>query len=1543
MNLQYLRIVLPFILGMLLHHTAISQCSGNPPININLTPTNASCAGVTDGAIATTATGGSGNTFGYTWSNGATTDNLNNITSGSYTLIVSDTISSGGSTIICRDTATVVVGVNSFISIFSDTIINESCGQPNGAVNISVAGAVAPFSFAWSNGATTEDIDSLATGTYRVTVTDASGCQASNAVFVSAVGGVDISLDSLNNSTCDDPNGAIFISDTSGVACFSPTVVINEFFVNPAGPNDGADPNTEEFVELMGPPGTDIGCYVLTDGDWTITIPAGTIMPADGIFSIGNDIVWGAGTFDLDAENCNCFTEGTGGNGLLIFTNGGEHLSIFDSSGVGVQHIVYGTPSATNTPPLGALTNPNGVIYTASLAGCVDSVTIPTTSAFEISPTAPNGTSLVRNPDGTGSWVDQVGGSVNACNFPGVDISYNWTTGDTTQDVSGLIPGNYGVTVTDKFGCTDTATYTITSPPAATNIASIDSVSCNGGSDGSIALTTTGAAPFTYLWAPTGDTTANISGLIAGEYLVTTTNNNGCTSIDTFTVLQPALLTITTDTIIAANCNTADGAAFISVFGGTSPYTYFWSNTATSQDIINVTSGNYTVTVTDNNGCTATTNITVGNIGGVTIVQDSILDENCGDAAGAVFVTTTGGTAPISYLWSNSATTEDITGLTNGNYSLSVTDNSGCVSISNFTVGGGPSVTITIDSITNQQCGTPNGAAYISTTGGTPPLSYLWSNGATTENLLAVNAANYGLTVTDAAGCIRTSSALVNTIGALTITLDSTNNPVCNGDTTGTIYISTADTTQSCFSSTVVINEFFVNPADANDGVDPNASEYIELLGPAGTDISCYVLTDGDWTITLPAGSIIPADGIFSIGNDAVYGAGTFDLDAENCNCFTDNTAGGLLIFSNGGEHLSLFDATGTFVQGIMYGNPTNNNAAPIGSATPAAANGVISTVGLVGCVNSVTIPDSNSMERILVAPANGESYSRNPNGSGSWAIENGGSINSCNFVGNNTITYTWSNGDTTQDITGLGAGIYTVTVTDAAGCNSISAYTITEPSVLVSTIDSVIDASCAGVANGEIYTSIAGGTGPYNFLWSNTNNTDDLINLTSGSYSLTVTDGNGCTVTNDTTVGTGIEVIVLIDSIQDASCNGGSDGIIYTTPINGTAPYAYAWSNNTNAQNATGLAAGTYVVTATDANGCTATNDSTVAEPTPIILNDFITNVSCGSNNDGSVAITPSGGIPGYTYQWNATANGQTTATATGLNTNTYGVTVTDANNCTVSGNGYFVAAGIPVDSADVPLQVDNGLLGCDLASTGALSINTTGTYTYTWSNGATTQSVSGLPAGTYNVTITNGLGCFEVQTGIVSAPFVPSVNPYIGAVGDTTITTITGTPVVINGGNDQTSQGVTYSWTATPTTGISIDNSTAHQTSVTANVNGNYTLLVTATSTNAFNCTDTGSVTMLVENNYIGMPDAFTPNGDGVNDLFRPVGLIADDIVSFRIYNRFGNLVYEGDDLANDGWDGTFNGVAQPREVYIYTLVYKTSGFFQEKSMKGRVTLLR
>lgn len=292
--------------------------------------------------------------------------------------------------------------------------------------------------------------------------------------------------------------GSVVIPNTA--ACPSASLVLNEIMYRPALSN-GVDPNTGEYIELLGPAGANIGCTVLTDGDWTITIPAGTTIPADGIFTIGNDLVYGGGTFDLDAENCGCFTESTGGNSLLILTDVGEYVALFNSTGVFQQGVVFGTPAAGNTPPDGALVTA-GVINTVGLAGCPASVTIPGVASFETaSGAAAVNESIIRNPDATGAWALQAGGSVNACNAvtpaPVPDFNYTVSFDDCNSQLyfKGIINPH-----PNTVSCPNTATSAATtefdvevSCPTAT-LTTPDQTLCSNALPVTLSVVTTGIA-----------------------------------------------------------------------------------------------------------------------------------------------------------------------------------------------------------------------------------------------------------------------------------------------------------------------------------------------------------------------------------------------------------------------------------------------------------------------------------------------------------------------------------------------------------------------------------------------------------------------------------------------------------------------------------------------------------------------------------------------------------------------------------------------------------------------------------------------------------------------------------------------------------------------------------------------------------------------------------------------------------------------------------------------------------------------------------------
>ena len=262
--------------------------------------------------------------------------------------------------------------------------------------------------------------------------------------------------------------------------------------------------------------------------------------------------------------------------------------------------------------------------------------------------------------------------------------------------------------------------------------------------------------------------------------------------------------------------------------------------------------------------------------------------------------------------------------------------------------------------------------------------------------------------------------------------------------------------------------------------------------------------------------------------------------------------------------------------------------------------------------------------------------------------------------------TYVWTpNGETTQDLSGLAAGIYTVTVTDAIGCTASTLVTVSQPAPLLAS--AVAADGCFGAANGSIDLSVSGGTAPYTYLWSPGGaTTEDLAGLTSGTYTVAVTDAHGCTTGVSATVNPPAQLQATAVA-RNVQCFGGADGSIDLSVSGGTAPYAYLWSpGGATTQDLGGLVSGTYSVTVTDANACTANASVTVGEPAQLQVTAVTTPVSTSGGSDGAVNLTVSGGTSPYSYAWSP--GGALTQDLDGLVAGSYTVTVTDANGCTAT-----------------------------------------------------------------------------------------------------------------------------------------------------------------------------------------------------------------------------------------------------------------------------------
>ena len=343
---------------------------------------------------------------------------------------------------------------------------------------------------------------------------------------------------------------------------------------------------------------------------------------------------------------------------------------------------------------------------------------------------------------------------------------------------------------------------------------------------------------------------------------------------------------------------------------------------------------------------------------------------------------------------------------------------------------------------------------------------------------------------------------------------------------------------------------------------------------------------------------------------------------------------------------------------------------------------------------------------------------------------------------GSGTYAYAWSNGSSQQDLTGLPAGTYTVTVTDANECSATASVTINQPTPLVVT-QQVTNILCNGDLTGAINLTVSGGTPAYFFSWSNNASTEDLTNLAAGTYSVTITDSNGCGLTRTYTINEPSELNATVAG-TDADCNGSATGTATVTATGGVAPYTYLWSNGRVTRTVTGLTAGSYSVTITDANNCTTAASVDIDEASSIVATGTTIDVTCTGDDDGSINLTVTGGTAPYTYIW---SNGASTQDINNLPPGNYGVTVTDANECSTTANFSINEPGA------INLNINAPIIQCGGTAGGSITVIPTGGnggYTYLWSNGQTGATISSLNAGIYSVTVTDANGCTEVAQGI-------------------------------------------------------------------------------------------------------------------------------------------------------------------------------------------------
>lgn len=661
-------------------------------------------------------------------------------------------------------------------------------------------------------------------------------------------------------------------------------------------------------------------------------------------------------------------------------------------------------------------------------------------------------------------------------------------TGDTDdpEDISGLGAGTYSVTVTDADGCTATASAGISSSGAPAVTPTVTNETCTA-ANGSISLSITPAFGNITWSTGTNANMTSLTGLSAGSYAVTVFDaGNTCETILTFALTDTPGPTVSTTTV-DDTCGDGVGNVDLTITGGTAPYDIDWDNNGTGQtddpeDLSGLTMGTYAVTVTDANMCTATTSVTINNTAGPTLML-APADETCSNSNGAVTLTVNDGTAPFSYEWSNGLTSQNISGLGAGTYSVTVTDDNGCEATGMATISDSPGPSLALTPTPATDCNSTNGSVTMMITNGTATFMFAWTHiesGATysTQNLTSVPAGTYQVIVTDANGCVANGSTVVGLTSEPMLDIAVTDPANCSETGSATLTITGG-----------------VGPFDidwSNDGLGDNDDD-LTVTGLEGGAYS-VIVTDAN-------GCTFQNNASIRVLRDPVIMG---DLTMPTC--------GG----SNGAIDITVSDQDGGGMN-LEYdwdndGVGDNDDMEDL-TGLPAGNFTVIVTNSL-GCAASMTFSLSDDTAPEL-------SFAQtNPMCGG----DSDGSIDMTVTGGTMPFTYQWDNdgtadNDDMEDISGLMAGTYSVTVIDGAGCTATGSVTLTgaiSPEIMAV----VSPVSCAG-GDGAIDVTVRG-VADFTYDWSHIMGNDDpedVSGLGVGMYTLTVTGGNGCTASSNLTV----------------------------------------------------------------------------------------------------------------------------------------------------------------------------------------------------------------------------------------------------------------------------------------------------------------------------------------------------------------------------------------------------------------------------------------
>ncbi|MCH2023322.1 MAG: gliding motility-associated C-terminal domain-containing protein [Saprospiraceae bacterium] len=1444
----------------------------------------------------------------------------------------------------------VTVNVQSFPISFTSSSTNVSCNNGNdGTVTINVNGGLGGFNFIWNNGQTASTATGLTAGIYCVTVTDSIGCSIDTCITISEPAALSNISFSTQNVSCFNANdGQLTASLSGGIQPYD--------FLWSNGQTGSIATGLDANIHSV---------TITDDNGCTITDSAPVTQPIQLQLS-----------FNIDSVLCN--------NG-----NSGQIEAIVSGNTTPPSFLWDVAANNQNTAIATGLSVGNYSVTASDLSGCTVSGNATVQEPTPLIANIINQSNPLCNSFCDGMIeVDALGATPN--------YSFIWTNGQTTSIATGVCSGSHNVTVTDANNCTISVGGVLTDPaPIVVNPQVLSNfngspISCPGAADGSVGVTASGGTGgLTYTWSPLGQNTAVISGLLEDTYCVSVTDAVGCTADTCITISDPVQLAATF-TKVDVFCNgDTNGQILVTATPGTGTlgvngYEYKITGPGQSGNVFsavnnfsNLGAGTYTIVVRDGNNCEIQLTIDILEPPAVLIDSVVVVDALCfGAASGTATAHPSGGVGNFTYQWNSTAagqTTQTATGLAFGVYSVTVIDSNGCHEVDVFNVGQATQLTGSISGGTIPCIGgiasaTANG------NGGTPiaitSYIYNWTNGQTSATAVNLAAGVHCVTITDANACTvvecvtitAPSTAVSASISAQTDALclgssDGTATAQGVGGTPGYTYVwqtipnqnTQIATGLAAGSYTVVVTD--TNGCTAQTTVtisEPSSAVAAVITGTNNT--SCNGQADGDATVS-GSGGTPGYTFLWSNGQTAAIATGlSVGVYAVTV---TDNNGCTTSLTTNISEPLPV-DITQILTTDVACkGDATGTASLSVNGGTPGftyqwsgalGQTGTLAT-GLSAGSHTVTATDVNGCFDIdtfvISEPAQAMSGILTGQDAlcfGSATGEIGAVVQGGTVAGN--YSYVWNTVpvQTTVIADSIPAGTYTVIVTDDQGCTISLTGTIGEATQLLINASMQQAVTCFGGNDGIATASPAtGGTPDYNYVWSDALGQTSLTatGLSAGVYTIVAQDTNSCTASSSVTITEDTEMTVN-ESIINVSCFGGNDGSIDIVSSNKNISN-FVWDVGVG-NPIIGLSAGTYSLTATDISGCQNSFSFTVTEPNELVINMVQSGIiACAGDSNAIAEINTTGGTPNYSYNW---SSGQSTSTINNLAPGNYTVTVSDSKGC------------IKTESLDVtepePLMI-NGTTTATLCagdSTGTIAAfgsgGTTNTgllrYSLDGTNWQTGNLFTGLQAGIYTLTIEDNNGCTKDTLIVVQDAdpfFITNMTP------DTTMEYLDSLMVEAEV-ND--TAGVLFSWTQLEGTTPGLITDSSYNFIITPIEKVTYQF----TAINPNGC-ELDSI-VIIDVNMIrraNAPSAFTPNDDGVNDFFFiQGGEKVEEVTIFRIYDRWGNLLFEGNNLDINvdiqGWNGKFRG----KKMNTGSFTWYAEVLFKDghtEVIKGDVLLLR